>query len=75
MPVAWRGTLAQYAGRLRRLHDAKREVVIYEGFAHGMPEPEVEKENERPLRSSRSDLIDAASTLGAVDQIGIDPLA
>ena len=30
MPIAWRGTLAQYAGRLHRLHDAKREVVIYD---------------------------------------------
>ena len=30
MPIAWRGTLAQYAGRLHRLNDAKREVVIYD---------------------------------------------
>ena len=26
MPVAWRGTLAQYLGRLHRLHPSKREV-------------------------------------------------
>ncbi len=30
MPVSWRGTLAQYAGRLHRLHPAKREVFIYD---------------------------------------------
>ena len=30
MPISWRGTLAQYAGRLHRLHEAKREVVIYD---------------------------------------------
>jgi len=30
LPVSWRGTLAQYAGRLHRLHDRKREVVIYD---------------------------------------------
>ena len=30
MPIAWKGTLAQYAGRLHRLHHAKREVVIYD---------------------------------------------
>lgn len=30
MPVAWKGTLAQYAGRLHRLNDAKREVIIYD---------------------------------------------
>ena len=30
MPISWRGTLAQYAGRLHRLHAAKREVIIYD---------------------------------------------
>ena len=30
MPVSWRGILAQYAGRLHRLHAAKRDVVIYD---------------------------------------------
>jgi len=30
LPVSWRGTLIQYAGRLHRLHDMKREVVIYD---------------------------------------------
>jgi superfamily II DNA or RNA helicase len=30
MPISWRGTLAQYAGRLHRLHATKREVVIYD---------------------------------------------
>jgi superfamily II DNA or RNA helicase len=29
LPISWRGTLAQYAGRLHRLHAAKREVLIY----------------------------------------------
>ncbi len=28
MPISWRGTLAQYAGRLHRLHPGKREVII-----------------------------------------------
>jgi superfamily II DNA or RNA helicase len=30
MPIAWKGTVAQYAGRLHRLNDAKREVIIYD---------------------------------------------
>jgi superfamily II DNA or RNA helicase len=30
MPISWRGTLVQYAGRLHRLHAAKRDVVIYD---------------------------------------------
>ncbi len=30
MPISWRGTLAQYAGRLHRLYAAKRDVVVYD---------------------------------------------
>lgn len=30
LPVSWRGTIAQYAGRLHRLHKGKREVRIYD---------------------------------------------
>jgi superfamily II DNA or RNA helicase len=37
MPISWRGTLAQYAGRLHRLHAAKREVVIYDYVDHDEP--------------------------------------
>jgi len=30
MPISWKGTLAQYAGRLHRAHDGKTEVLIYD---------------------------------------------
>lgn len=30
MPVSWRGIIAQYAGRLHRLHDGKTEVRIHD---------------------------------------------
>jgi len=30
LPVSWRGILQQYAGRLHRLHDNKREVRVYD---------------------------------------------
>lgn len=30
MPVSWRGTLAQYAGRLHRNYENKQEVLIYD---------------------------------------------
>jgi len=30
MPISWRGTLQQYAGRLHRLHDNKKVVQIYD---------------------------------------------
>ncbi len=30
MPISWKGTLQQYAGRLHRLYDSKKEVRIYD---------------------------------------------
>ena len=30
MPISWKGTLQQYAGRLHRLYDNKKEVQIYD---------------------------------------------
>jgi very-short-patch-repair endonuclease len=30
LPVSWRGTIAQYAGRLHRLYDGKRKVLIHD---------------------------------------------
>ena len=37
MPVSWRGTLAQYVGRLHRLHAAKRDVIIYDYIDRNEP--------------------------------------
>jgi superfamily II DNA or RNA helicase len=37
MPISWRGTLAQYAGRLHRLHGEKREVIIYDYVDRRVP--------------------------------------
>jgi len=30
LPVSWRGTIAQYVGRLHRLYEGKREVQVYD---------------------------------------------
>ncbi len=30
MPIAWKGTIQQYVGRLHREHDGKSEVVVYD---------------------------------------------
>ena len=30
LPISWRGTLTQYAGRLHRLNAVKQEVIIYD---------------------------------------------
>ncbi len=37
MPISWRGTLQQYAGRLHRLHDNKKVVQIYDYVDDNMP--------------------------------------
>lgn len=37
MPVAWRGTLVQYAGRLHRLHAGKFEVRVYDYVDRDVP--------------------------------------
>ena len=37
MPVSWKGTLAQYVGRLHRLHPRKREVLVYDYVDETVP--------------------------------------
>lgn len=37
MPVAWKGTMTQYAGRLHRHHADKREVRIVDDVDHDVP--------------------------------------
>jgi len=37
MPVSWKGTLVQYAGRLHRLHARKAEVCIYDYVDRNSP--------------------------------------
>lgn len=37
MPISWRGTLQQYAGRLHRLHDSKQVVQIYDYIDVNLP--------------------------------------
>jgi len=37
MPISWKGTLAQYVGRLHRLHPEKREVVVYDYIDEAVP--------------------------------------
>ena len=37
MPISWRGTLTQYAGRLNRLNTAKKEVIIFDYVDFDIP--------------------------------------
>ena len=37
MPIAWKGTVVQYAGRLHRSHPAKRDICIYDYVDSDVP--------------------------------------
>ena len=37
MPIAWKGTLAQYVGRLHRAHDGKRDVLVVDYVDQTVP--------------------------------------
>lgn len=65
MPISWKGTLAQYAGRLHRLHHDKTEVVVYDYVDHRVPT--LVRMAERRLRGYRAlgyELIDAQIAKG-----------
>lgn len=52
LPVSWRGTLVQYAGRLHRVHPGKEEVRIYDYVDRKVPL--LERMFERRLRGYRA---------------------
>ena len=37
MPISWKGTLAQYVGRLHQLHPEKHEVLVYDYVDDAVP--------------------------------------
>jgi superfamily II DNA or RNA helicase len=37
LPIAWKGTIVQYAGRLQRAHPGKRDVLIYDYVDRHVP--------------------------------------
>jgi len=37
MPIAWKGTLAQYVGRLHRQRDGKRDILVVDYVDNGVP--------------------------------------
>ena len=52
MPISWKGTLAQYVGRLHRLHTAKREVQVYD-YVDGTV-PALRRMSEKRVRGYES---------------------
>jgi superfamily II DNA or RNA helicase len=62
MPVSWKGTLAQYAGRLHRTHHNKTEVRIYDYVDHLVPM--LERMNQKRLIGYKS----LGYTIASADQ-------
>ena len=52
MPISWKGTLAQYVGRLHRLHPAKHEVLVHDYVDRAVPM--LMRMSERRLRGYES---------------------
>jgi superfamily II DNA or RNA helicase len=52
LPMSWKGTLVQYAGRLHRLHPDKSEVRIYDYVDRNVPM--LARMFERRLRGYRA---------------------
>lgn len=52
MPISWKGTLSQYAGRLHRLHHAKKDVIIYDYVDSEIPM--LTRMSEKRIRGYRS---------------------
>lgn len=52
LPISWKGTIAQYAGRLHRINDMKKEVLIFD-YAD-LEVPMLQRMYERRLSGYRS---------------------
>ncbi len=52
LPVSWKGTIAQYAGRLHRLYEMKNEVLIFD--YSDLELPMLEKMHKKRLSGYRS---------------------
>jgi superfamily II DNA or RNA helicase len=52
MPIAWKGTLAQYVGRLHRSYPTKRDVIVYDYVDEAVPV--LKRMSEKRLRGYKS---------------------
>jgi superfamily II DNA or RNA helicase len=52
MPISWKGTIAQYVGRLHRLYPAKREVIVYDYVDECVPV--LKRMSEKRVRGYKS---------------------
>jgi len=61
MPIAWKGTVVQYAGRLHRAHPGKHDVLIYDYVDAELPV--LRRMFAKRLRAYRSLGYELASTV------------
>ncbi len=52
MPISWKGTLVQYAGRLHRINSGKKEVQIHDDVDREVPV--LRRMSEKRLRAYRA---------------------
>jgi hypothetical protein len=52
MPIAWKGTLAQYVGRLHRSSPSKREVIVHDYGDEAVPM--LKRMSEKRVRGYKS---------------------
>jgi superfamily II DNA or RNA helicase len=52
MPISWKGTLAQYVGRLHRSYATKREVIVYDYVDEAVPV--LKRMSEKRVRGYKS---------------------
>lgn len=73
MPIAWRGTLVQYAGRLHRVHAGKREVRIYDYLDSQVPVlASMFKKRSRGYRALGYDAADEETSQAAPRELTIE---
>ena len=65
LPISWKGTLSQYAGRLHRIHDTKKKVVIYDYFDFKVPI--LERMHGKRIRGYKSIGYELVDNAGAED--------
>jgi superfamily II DNA or RNA helicase len=65
LPMSWRGTVAQYVGRLHRLHAGKREVRVYDYSDLNVPMLENAEGEARARSASEAFLFRRLQTLPA----------
>lgn len=52
MPISWKGTIAQYVGRLHRLYPTKLEVIVYDYVDESVPV--LKRMSEKRIRGYKS---------------------